>query len=426
MPNFKEELLQFIWRHKLLKPKQLTSVSGNLIEIIKPGELNLDSGPDFFNSQIRINNLLLAGNVEVHIYSSHWLKHKHQKDKNYDNIILHVVYVHDVELKQNLENNVEVLEIKDLIADQTLELYKSLAESRDKLPCAKQLKHLDDFKLISWLERMTIERLEQKVKHIESLFMTFDGDFTQTFYSLLLRSFGFKVNALPFELLSKHLPLHLLLKHADQLIQLEALLLGMCGLLQNQFEDKYIQNLQNEFEYLSKKYYLVPLQREIFKFSKLRPANFPTIRLVQFARLIFENRNIFVSPHQPSQLKQLQDALTISLDGYWQHHYNLSGDAAKKTMTLGKESRENLMINAFAPFYFFYSKKLNKSEFSEAALELLRSCEFENNIKTRLFSVKKSMLVNAAASQAIINLYDNYCVQKRCLKCGIASALLNR
>src|SRR5690606_32824718 len=146
-------------------------------------------------------------------------------------------------LKQNIENNVEVLELKDLIADETLRQYKSLAESRETLPCAKQLKQLDDFTFVSWLERMTIERLEHKVKHIESLFVAFDGDFTQTFYSVLLRSFGFKVNALPFELLSKHLPLQLLLKHGDQLIQLEALVLGMSGLLQNQFEDKYIQQL---------------------------------------------------------------------------------------------------------------------------------------------------------------------------------------
>lgn len=426
MLNFKEDLLQFIWQNKLLMPAPLITKSGYEIFILKPGELNYDAGPDFFNAQIRINNIVLAGNIEIHLRTSDWLRHKHQDNKSYDNIILHAVYEHDVELEQNKHFNVEVLELKYIIAKKTIELYQEFSITKEKLSCANQLKTVNDLNFISWLERMTIERLEEKVKKIEHLFESFKGDYTQTFYALILRNFGFKVNALPFELIAKHLPIHILLKHADNLLQLEALLLGISGLLENQLEDNYLRQLQNEFEYLKTKYQLLPLKKEIFKFSKMRPANFPNVRLVQLATLIHSHSALIANPHQFTSFNEIKKALKIKPEGYWKHHYKIDGKELSKELALGEASAENLIVNSFAPFFFFYSKKLAKPDYADLAIDWLHNCKMELNAKTKLFSDKNSLLKSSADSQALINLYDNYCSKKRCLKCGIAASILKQ
>ena len=424
MPKLNEELLQFIWQHKLLKPLPLITQSGEEIFVLKTGERNIDAGPDFFNAQIKLKEIVLAGNVEVHIKSSDWLKHGHQKNKNYDNIILHVVYEHNVVLEQNSIHHVEVLELKHLITDETLEQYHKLSSAKTKLPCATQLQTVNNLKFVAWMERMTIERLEEKVRRFEGLWKEFNGDYSQTFYTILLRNFGFNVNALPFELLAKQLPFQLLLKHADNVMQLEALLLGVAGLLENQFEDKYIQNLQNEFEYLRNKYQLKALNKDLFKFSKLRPANFPNVRLVQFAQLMHKKSGILLNPTQLKEVNEIKDLLMIKLEGYWKNHYVLDGRTLEKELSLGETSAENIIINTFAPFFFFYSKKMAKPELSDLAIELLSNSAFEVNAKSKLFSAKKESLASAADSQAIINLYDNYCSKKRCLNCGIGAAIL--
>lgn len=426
MLKFSEDLLQFIWQHKLLKPLPLVTNSGKEIVVLKAGELNRDAGPDFTNAQIRINGIVLAGNIEIHIKTSDWLKHNHQHNKSYDNLVLHVVYEHDTDLAQNENNGVEVLALKLLIDDSTFAIYEQLHNANHKLPCTSQLQTVNALKFINWMDRMTIERLEDKVTRINDLFEFFNGDYTQTFYAVLLRNFGFKVNAVPFEMLAKNLPVHLLLKHADSLMQLEALLLGISGLLDDQFENKYIQNLQNEFEYLKTKYTLTPIQKEVFKFSAIRPANFPTVRLAQFAALLHANPALFTEPQKHSDAGALKSALNIKLQGYWKNHYTANGKALEKDLSFGEASVENVIINTFAPFFFFYAKKLYKPEFGDAAIALLNTCAFENNAKTKLFEARKADMKNAAGSQAVINLYDKYCIKKQCLKCGIAASILKQ
>ena len=424
MLKFSEDLLQFIWQHKLLKPLPLLTYSGKEIVVLKAGELNRDAGPDFTNAQIRINGIVLAGNIEVHIKTSDWLKHSHQYNKSYDNLILHVVYEHDADIAQNENNNVEVLELKHLVDDTTFATYEQLHGASGKLPCSGQLQAVNELKFINWMDRMAIERLEDKVKRIDNLFEFFNGDYTQAFYAVLLRNFGFKVNAVPFEMLAKNLPVHLLLKHADNLMQLEALLLGVSGLLDDQFENKYIQNLQNEFAYLKTKYRLTAMQKEVFKFSAARPANFPTLRLAQFAALLQANPALFTEPQKHTDADALKRALNIKAQGYWKNHYTANGKALEKDLSFGQASVENVVINTFAPFFFFYGKKLYKPEFSDAAIALLNTCAFEKNAKTKLFKARKADMANAAGSQAVINLYDNYCIKKQCLKCGIAASIL--
>jgi hypothetical protein len=232
------------------------------------------------------------------------------------------------------------------------------------------------------------------------------------------------VNAIPFEFLANTLPLQLLLKHSDHLLHLEALLLGTAGFLDDQLEDKYLRSVQNEFEYLKKKYGIIPLDKKLFKFSKLRPANFAPLRLAQFATLVHENQQLFTAPYLFDSFEKLQDCLGIELNGYWKNHYSMDGDLTSKDLKLGQDSITNIIINTFAPYFFFYGKKTGKHEYEQTAFQLLEECNFENNAKTKLFKGKKQQLKNAAQSQALINLFDNFCAQKKCLHCGIAASIL--
>jgi hypothetical protein len=420
----KEELIQFIWQHKVLKPLPFITVSGKEIKVLKPGEHNRNSGPDFFNARIELENIHLAGNVEVHVNTSDWLKHKHQNNSDYDNIILHVVYNHDTSLEQNTKFNVEVLELKNLISEDTLNRYKQLSGSKHAIACANQLQQTSDLHVSLWLDRVLIERLEDKEKQLYTMYKSFGANYTQTFFVLLLKAFGFKVNAAAFELLGKQIPVQLLLRHANDLKQCEALLLGAAGLLEEQFTDTYAIELQNEFEFLKQKYKLIPLDKKVMKYSRMRPSNFPDLRLAQFAALVHHHPGFLQSPQDYKTREEINKALSPQVSEYWQNHYRLGLIAKRRTGPLGQTSGELLLINTLVPFLFFYSKRQNHPELKERAISLLEGCTFENNHKTRLFSAKKAVLTSAAQSQGCIQLFDSYCSKKRCLNCGIAASLL--
>lgn len=426
MLKIKEDLLQYVWQHKLTTTNEFISTTNNKIKIIHFGTLNQDSGPDFFNAKIKVNELILAGNIEIHVKTSDWEKHGHQFDESYSNIILHVVYEHDREIAQNTENLVEVIELKKFLSPHLIVKYQKLIESKNKIPCQNSFDKIEDFKFSSWLQRLSIERLEKKTERIEQLFLEFNGDYHQTFYTLLLSAFGFKTNALPFELLAKQLPYNVLIKHSDQLFQLESLLLGTSGFLDEQFEDNYLSRLSNEFIFLQAKYKLIPLDKRLFKFSKMRPANFPTLRLAQFAAFFGHGCQVLSNFNQLSNLNQVMNIFNISVSEYWKTHYSLGGNKVNNTDTLGKDSAEKIIINAIVPFLFFYSRKVNQDLLRENALELLSNCKWEENKKTKLFLKLRKPDYSAADSQAMINLFDNYCSKKRCLNCNVGMDLLKR
>jgi len=422
----KEELLQFAWQYRVLKPKPLITKSGKTVEIIKQGELNRDSGADFFNARIKLNELTLVGNIEVHVNSSDWLRHKHHEDKSYDNIILHVVYNDDKVIAQNSNNNVEVLELKDLLPDHFLQNYEKLISAKTDLPCKNQVNELNELKTSAWMQRMAVERLELKTNSIEHIFAKFNNNFTQTFYAVLLRNFGFKVNALPFELIASYLPAHLLLKHVHDQKQVEALLMGTAGLLDDQFESKYLQSLQSEYEFLKNKYKLSSLKKEIFKYSRLRPANFPDLRLAQFAQLICHSPKLISEPQSYNTVNKLKQALQFEPTGYWRTHYKADSKKSAVELKFGEDSIQNILINTFSYFYFFYGHKLNKEWYREFALQLLEHVKFESNYKTKNFLEMPFSFKSGLISQGLINLHDNYCSKKACLTCGIGVALLQK
>lgn len=408
MPELNERLLQFIWQHRLLPQSPLKTVSGLDLIILQPGELNRDAGPDFSNARIRLGNLTLAGNIELHLRSSDWLRHGHHHDRAYDRLILHAVYEHDKELSQNNRYGVEVLELKNLIDREWLQRYAQLTDSREQLPCSSQLHHVDDLPFTAWVQRMAVERLKSKTERLHEIFAEAEGDYVQSLYVLLFRSFGFSVNALPFELLARQLPCRLLLRHADNTIQTKALLFGMAGFLEEQLEDKKQRLVQNEFEFLKKKYSLRPLKKELFKRSKMHPANFPEVRLTQIAQLVCRNSRLLLAPQEFDSYEQLFRALSFEANG------------------MGKDAVDTIITNAFAPFFFFFGKNTEQPQYGDLALDLLTACRFESNRKTRLFLAKRSALRNSADSQGLIHLHDTYCLKKACLNCGVGMQLLRK
>ncbi len=420
----REELLHFIWNYKLLKTRQLKSVNGADIKIFHSGELNNDAGPDFFNAKIEVDGITLVGNIEIHVNSSDWLKHGHENDKAYDNLILHVVYKCDKVIPQNTKHNVETVELKNYIDAGILKKYNSLISSSSALPCSKQIKIAEAIKIHSWLQRMLAERLESKTDYVKHVFLASQNDFSQTLYLMLARNFGFKVNAEPFELLAKHVPLQVALKHSSNLFQLEALYFGCAGFLNKSYKNKYLQQLQNEYEFLKNKYKLIELDVSLWKFLRLRPANFPTVRLWQFAMMIHKCSELFRNPEQFNSVETLHKAISHPNEGYFSKHYKLDGPEVRAIKGLGKNSLENIMINTMAPFLFFYGKQTANNGFIEAAFECYAELPFEDNVKTRHFTKAGLKFKTAAESQGIIQLFDNYCKNTRCLECGIASNLL--
>lgn len=420
----REDLLHFIWNFQLLKTREFVSVNGTKIRVFHPGELNKDAGPDFFNGRIEVDGIILVGNIEIHVNSSDWLKHRHENDKVYDNLILHVVYKHDKSILQNTKHNVETVELKNYIDAAVLKKYNSLISSSSALPCSKQIRNVEEIKIQSWLQRMLADRMESKTDYVKHVFSAAQNDFSQTLYIMLARNFGFKINAEPFELLAKHIPLPIALKHSANLFQLEALYYGCAGFLNRAYKSKYLQQLQNEFEFFKNKYKLIELDSSVWKFLRLRPANFPTVRLWQFATAIHKCPDLFKNPENYNTVESLLQAFSYTHDGYFSNHYKLDGQEVRTIKGIGKKSVENLIVNTMAPFLFFYGKQTANDRMIESAFECYEELPFEDNVKTRHFTKTGLKFKTASESQGIIQLFDNYCKNTRCLDCGIASNLL--
>lgn len=419
-----EALLHFIWKYKLTGLSVFKGTKNEVIEVVSLGEHNYNSGPDFFNSKVKIDDVLLAGNVELHVKSSDWRKHNHQNDKSYDNLILHVVYEHDQDIIQNINNSVPVLELKPYIKPEIINQYKTITLSKDKIPCGKSISQIDSFVWKAWLDRLLIERLEVKTEYLNQLTVYYKNDYESVLYTVLFRNFGFKINNDPFELLAKNLPYNFIKKYKGNSIQIEALLFGTAGLLDDVFEDSYPKLLQNEFEFLKHKHAVIPVKKELWKFSKTRPANFPTIRLAQLAAILNSKESLFHLIENKATIKELKEFFTVEVNGYWKTHFLFDIESSESEKTIGDDSFYAIVINIIVPFSFFLSKQLAKEDLQEYAFDLLDKIPAEVNGKTKEFlklGIKNS---SAADSQAQIHLLDNFCLNKRCFNCNVAEYLL--
>lgn len=419
-----EAFLHTIWKYKLLGQKQFIGSKQEVIEVVSIGEHNQDSGPDFFNSKIKINGILLAGNVEIHIKTSDWLKHNHQQDKAYDNIVLHVVYEHDKTLNQNEMYNVSVLELKHYIKPSLLEQFNQLQLSKQAIACGKSITTVSDIVWKSWLDRLAVTRIEQKTEYIEHLFEFSKHNHEDALYLLLCRNFGFKINNEAFELLGKYLPYSILKKYTDNPIQVEALLFGVAGFLDNLLEDKYPKQLQNEFEFLKHKHQLIPLKKENWKFSKTRPANFPTIRISQLAHLITRQHSLYHLMEQKPDLKTIKSFFNIAPHVYWKSHFKFDIESEEISKPIGDTAIHSIIINTIVPYLFFMSKHNLNLDYVDYALDLLSQLPAEVNTKTKEFTKLGVKTQNALESQAQIHLFDSLCSKKACLHCNVAEFLL--
>jgi hypothetical protein len=419
-----EALLHTVWKYKLLGQTIFKGSKGENIEVISIGEHNQDSGPDFFNSKIKINDVILAGNVEIHIKTSDWLKHRHQKDKAYDNLVLHVVFEHDIELPQNEKFNVSVLELKKYVNPSLLEQYSQLQLSKQTIPCGKSISEVPDVIWKSWLDRLAVTRIEQKTNYIEHLFEYTKQNHEDALYILLCRNFGFKINNEAFELLGKTLSFSTLKKYVDNPIQIEALLYGVAGFLDEFFEDKYPKQLQNEFEFLKHKHQLIPLKREGWKFSKTRPINFPTIRISQLASIINKQKALYHLIEQKPDLKVIKLFFECEPNDYWKTHFKFDLESEESIKSIGETALYSILINTIIPYLFFMSKHNLDSSYVEYALDLLSQIPAEINTKTKAFTKLGIKTQNALESQAQIQLFDTLCTKKMCLECNVAEFLL--
>lgn len=421
-----EAFLQTIWKYKLFEKKHFTGTKNETIELVSTGELNQDSGPDFFNAKIIIDGLLLAGNVELHIKTSDWLKHNHTKDKAYDKLVLHVVYEHDTEILQNKEHSVTVLELKPYIRPETIAQYTELQQSKNRIACGKSIAAMEPLHWASWLQRLAIGRMEGKTAYIEHLFEYSAHDYEQTLYMLLCRYFGFKVNNEAFELLAKSLPYSTIKKYSDNPVTVEALLFGTAGLLQDTFEDAHARLLQNEFEFYKHKHRLIPLKKEIWKFARTRPVNFPTIRISQLATLFIKKQSLFHLLEQKPELQALREHFNVSATVYWNTHFKFDSASAHSEKALGDDAFELIVINVIVPFLFFYAKTSGREDYTDYALDTLSKLLPEKNVKTKMYTTLGIKAENALETQALIHLHDHFCSAKMCLHCNVAQYLLKK
>lgn len=419
-----EEFLHHIWKFRLFDQLELKTTKGELVEIQKPGEHNFDAGPDFFNGKIKVGETLWAGNVEVHINSSDWKRHLHQNDKAYDNIILHVVNNADTVLHRSTGEEIPTLEIKSRINKKLYQNYLDFKSSNDWIPCEKQLASVPEFIINSTKDKLLLERLERKSKSILNSLELNNNNWEETFYQSLARNFGFKTNAEPFELLAKSIPSLILGKHKNSLFQLEALLFGQAGMLFEHFSEKYPQQLQNEYAFLKQKFKLQPIEKHLWKYLRLRPINFPSIRIAQFANLIFNSSHLFSKIMELENASELEKIMNVSASEYWESHFMLDRKSTKKTKHLGGEAINNIIINTIVPFLFVYGKQKDDEKYITRALQFLEQTAGEGNSIIQKWNNTGVSTKTAHSTQALLQLKNEYCNHKKCLNCSIGNYLL--
>lgn len=420
----KEEFLHYLWKYKLYTRENLKTYSGESVEILNHGVHNFDSGPDFFNAKIKIDDTIWAGNVEVHINSSDWFVHQHNTDKAYDNVVLQVVLNHDKEVYRTNGQRIQTLELK--FDKELYSNYKNLIEKETWIPCQDEIQLIDSFKMNSWLEKLSVERLEQKSNNINETLQRLNNSWETAFYYMLARNFGFKLNSDPFEMLAKSLPINYLAKHKDNLFQIEALLFGQAGFLEDNNGDEYYLNLRKEYQFLKTKFKLKSIEKHLWKFLRTRPGNFPTIRIAQFAQLIYKSKSLFSKIIETKNIDDYYELLNSKTSEYWNTHYVFNKESVFKSKLLGKSAIDIVLINTVVPFLFVYGKAKGQYEFQEKAINLLENIKAEKNTIISNWGDLNVKAKSAFDTQALIQLKNNYCNEKNCLNCQIGNTLINR
>lgn len=419
-----EEFLKYIWKYKRFQT-ELKDSNNETVSIQYSGQENTDGGPDFTSARIKIGDTEWAGNIEIHVNTSDWFKHGHHYNESYDSVILHVVYQNDIPVLRKNKLEIPVLELRGKINESLFYKYQAFMNTKRWTPCYSQIIEVEPFILHRWKERLIVERLEQKSLEILNLLKNMNNDWEQTFYILLAKAYGFKINTIPFEMLAKSIPLISIKKHRDNLFQLEAMFYGQSGLLDKNFNDQYPKDLKKEYYYLKNKFLLEPITAHLWQFFRLRPMSFPTIRISQFAAILNHHEHLTSAFLSSKNIESIIKIFDIPANSYWNNHYDFDKISQRNIpKILGEDSIKSILINLLVPFLFVNAKQNGNFTKAEQAMDLLRNIKPEKNSIIKKWQQIGVSCNSAFDTQALLQLRNQYCSQKKCLDCEIGNYLL--
>ena len=419
-----EDFLHYIWKYKKLDVSSLRTTGREAISIVSVGQHNLNSGPDFFNAQLKIEDQLWAGNVEVHVKSSDWFVHNHEQDKAYDNVILHVVWEYDTDIYRKDNSVIPTLELKNFVSNQALYNYNKLFSKTAKwINCENEFSKIDDFIFSNWLERLYFERLERKAEDVNALLKASKNDWEAVLFKMLSKNFGLKVNGDAFLGMANSFDYYIVRKCQSNLKSLEALLFGQLNLLEEDVQEPYYLELLAEYKYLANKFKLKPNNGPMVQFFRLRPTNFPTIRLSQLASLYYDQQNLFSKVIETNTLNMFYDLFNVTASKFWESHYTFKKSSKSSKKILTKTFIDLLLINTVLPLKFSYAKYQNKDIDAEI-LQIIQKIDSEDNSILQKFNSLKLVSQSALQSQGLLQLKSDYCDKKKCLQCAVGSSIL--
>jgi len=421
----KEDFLHYVWQYKKFDFSNLTTVVGESLTITNSGSYLQLAGPDFFNAQIVIGDQKWAGNVEIHLKSSDWYLHHHEKDSNYNSVILHVVWEHDAPIFRKDNTEIPTLELKRYVSKDVLENYNSLTSPKSWINCQNEIASLDDFIVSNWQERLFFDRLERKAIPIEQLLLATENDWEAVLFCMLAKNFGLNTNGEAFLKIAKSIPFSVIRKERFEVENLESLFFGSADLFPIDDQDNYTKDLKKRFKYILQKHQLKKIIVEPVQFFKHRPDNFPTIRLAQLATLYHQEQNLFSKIIVAKKLKELYHLFEIPISDYWLTHYQFDKESPKKKKQFSKSFIDLLVINTIVPIQFAYAKSQGK-ELSESLLDLLREVAAEKNVIVEKFSGFGIKSKNAFETQSLLQLKNEYCNLGKCLQCAVGIQLLKK
>ena len=419
-----EQLLHYVWKHKIFSLKELKTTTGQQVEVIDTGLANTDAGPDFFNAKLKLDGVLWIGNIEIHERSSDWFKHGHHADTGYNSVILHIASEIDTEISRS--NGERIPQIQLICPEAVRTNYKELLETDSYPPCYRIIPSLPPFTAHSWMTALQMERFEQKATLLNERLKRCQGNWEDAFFITLARNFGFGLNGDAFETWAHRLPFRAVDKHRNDLFQIEAIFFGQAGILEDSDGDGYYLRLKKEYTYLQHKFGLIPMDASLWRFLRLRPANFPHIRIAQLACLYHRAYGLLSRIMETETLQGVRDILKGGTSEYWLTHYTFGGSSPSRPKTLSNTSLDLLIINTVVTFLYAYGLHKGNPVLCARAGSFLEELKAENNYITRMWEQCGMKASNAADSQALIQLKKEYCDKKKCLYCRIGYEYLKR
>lgn len=419
-----EDFLHYAWRYKQFDLQGLTTTSGAAIHIYDFGQYNTDGGPDFLQARIKIGETTWAGHIEMHVRASDWERHQHGQNPAYNNVILHVVWESDLEIRNGVGQPIPTLELRSRIPLKVKHRYHQLLESPSPIACAAQLHRVSSFTIQHWLDRIVVERLARKCERIRLSLARYAHDWERVTFESMARYFGARINQAPFEQLAQSIDHRIIAKHRHSLTQIEALLFGQAGMLDAPFTEEYPRLLQREYQLLRHKYQLTPIPVVQWQYMRLRPAAFPTIRIALLAALLHQQIHLFAHIKTAASPQQYLDTLNVEASEYWRTHYKWEKPSTARRKSLGRATQQALVINVAVPLLFWYGQAHQNTAYTERAQQWLEALPPERN---RLIQDWERLTANAAHAhhtQGILELRQSYCNPKRCLHCAIGNQIL--